>query len=377
MQNSLRNIPLCAQYAGLLRRDRDQRGAPVAATVPDRLHRSAVRERRAARRRQDHGMLARGRVERQRATTSTCTTEIRYFYTGGGRQRRGDRQGRVRSSRSAFDCAGTPDPTHPFTPDILGDGGRGLDEGQRRQLPRRLGHARRCQPGAGRRVQRGTERRRGRAVEPPPRRLQPDHLGGGGLTAGASQATNVQQAATRLDGANELLDGYVSLGLPQALASDDALQGLVSGTNSDTFAPASGGLAGTARAGNVPGAGPQPVPGRDQRRSDQQRPTGHGSGDPGGVARRSAGLAARGCDQRAHRVERCAGGGAERPRPAECRARGAADDERGVRRGEPVHRADARPARRDRAGAERQRDRRAGDDRVDAARPRRPRRRRR
>jgi hypothetical protein len=76
--------------------------------------------------------------------------------------------------------------------------------------------------------------------------------GGGGLTAGESQATNVQQAATRLDGANELLDGYVSLGLPQALASDDMLQGLVSGTNSDTFAPASGGLAGTARAANVP-----------------------------------------------------------------------------------------------------------------------------
>ena len=76
--------------------------------------------------------------------------------------------------------------------------------------------------------------------------------GGGGLTAGDSQATNVQQAATRLDGANELLDGYVSLGLPQALASDDVLQGLVSGTNSDTFAPASGGLAGTARAANVP-----------------------------------------------------------------------------------------------------------------------------
>jgi hypothetical protein len=37
-----------------------------------------------------------------------------------------------------------------------------------------------------------------------------------GLTAGDSQADNVQQAAIRLDGANELLDGYVSLGLPQA-----------------------------------------------------------------------------------------------------------------------------------------------------------------
>ena len=46
----------------------------------------------------------------------------------------------------------------------------------------------------------------------------------------------MQQAATRLDGANELLDGYISLALPQALASDDTLQGLVSGTNSDTFA---------------------------------------------------------------------------------------------------------------------------------------------
>ena len=77
-------------------------------------------------------------------------------------------------------------------------------------------------------------------------------ISSGGLSAGDTQATNAQQAAIRLDGANELLDGYISLGLPQALASDDTLQGLVSCTNSDTFAPASGGLAGTAPASSVP-----------------------------------------------------------------------------------------------------------------------------
>jgi hypothetical protein len=69
---------------------------------------------------------------------------------------------------------------------------------------------------------------------------------GTGLTAG------VQAAATRLSGANALLDGYISLGLPQALADDDALHSLVAGVNADTFDPASGGLPGTAPANDVP-----------------------------------------------------------------------------------------------------------------------------
>jgi hypothetical protein len=60
------------------------------------------------------------------------------------------------------------------------------------------------------------------------------------LTTGTSPATNVQAAATRLAGADALLDGYISLGLPQALASDDALHSLVAGANADTFDPASG-----------------------------------------------------------------------------------------------------------------------------------------
>jgi hypothetical protein len=77
-------------------------------------------------------------------------------------------------------------------------------------------------------------------------------ISSGGLSAGSTQAANAQQAAIRLDGANELLNGYISLGVPQALASDDTLKGLVSGVNSDTFAPPIGGLAGTARDGNVP-----------------------------------------------------------------------------------------------------------------------------
>lgn len=59
---------------------------------------------------------------------------------------------------------------------------------------------------------------------------------GSTLTTGTSQATDVQQAATRLAGANAVLNGYISLGLPQSLASDDPLHSLVSGANTDAFA---------------------------------------------------------------------------------------------------------------------------------------------
>ena len=50
------------------------------------------------------------------------------------------------------------------------------------------------------------------------------------LTQGdMSRATNVLAAAERVEGAQALLKGYVTLGLPQALATDDTLRGLVAG----------------------------------------------------------------------------------------------------------------------------------------------------
>ncbi len=76
--------------------------------------------------------------------------------------------------------------------------------------------------------------------------------GGSTLTSGTSPATDVESAATRLAGANALLGGYISLGLPQALASDDALHSLVAGVKADTFDPASGGLPGTSPANDLP-----------------------------------------------------------------------------------------------------------------------------
>ena len=59
---------------------------------------------------------------------------------------------------------------------------------------------------------------------------------GSTLTSGTSQATDVESAAQRLGGASAILDGYVSLGLPQALASDDKLHSLIAGANADAFA---------------------------------------------------------------------------------------------------------------------------------------------
>lgn len=54
-----------------------------------------------------------------------------------------------------------------------------------------------------------------------------------GTTSGGSD--DVHAAAGRAAGASALLNGYISLGLPQALASDDTLDGLVNGTGSDPF----------------------------------------------------------------------------------------------------------------------------------------------
>ena len=51
----------------------------------------------------------------------------------------------------------------------------------------------------------------------------------GQLTSGTGPATNVYDAADRVGGAQTLLDGYIALGLPQALSTDDGLRALVAG----------------------------------------------------------------------------------------------------------------------------------------------------
>jgi hypothetical protein len=178
------------------------------------------------------------------------TTQIRYFYSDGSvsNEQIATANG---TDTNVLDCAGTPDPTHPFKPDVLATVIQGWMKGGSNNCPdvsTVLGGTN-LEPSDG--VQAATS-----AVASELSTLRKtvyNHIitGGAGLIAGDSQATNVQQAATRLDGANELLDGYVSLGLPQALSSDDALKGLVSGTNSDTFAPGSGGLAGAVPASGV------------------------------------------------------------------------------------------------------------------------------
>jgi Divergent InlB B-repeat domain len=61
-------------------------------------------------------------------------------------------------------------------------------------------------------------------------------INGNHLTSGTDPNTDdVHAAAARAAGASALLNGYISLGLPQALASDDTLNGLVNGTGSDPF----------------------------------------------------------------------------------------------------------------------------------------------
>jgi hypothetical protein len=59
----------------------------------------------------------------------------------------------------------------------------------------------------------------------------------GKLTSGnGTQATNALAAAERVGGAQTLLNGYVALGLPQALATDDTLRGLVAGDQRNALA---------------------------------------------------------------------------------------------------------------------------------------------
>ncbi|MGO9958648.1 MAG: hypothetical protein ACLP50_22230 [Solirubrobacteraceae bacterium] len=76
--------------------------------------------------------------------------------------------------------------------------------------------------------------------------------GGSALTTGTSPATDVLAAAQRLDGASALLDDYVRLGFSQALASDDNLQELINGAESDVFAYPGLNLFGTKTLDGVP-----------------------------------------------------------------------------------------------------------------------------
>ena len=76
--------------------------------------------------------------------------------------------------------------------------------------------------------------------------------GGSSLTSGTSLDTDVAAAAKGLDGASSLLADYVRLGFSQALASDDNLQELINGAESDVFAYPGLNLFGTGQLDGVP-----------------------------------------------------------------------------------------------------------------------------
>ncbi len=75
----------------------------------------------------------------------------------------------------------------------------------------------------------------------------------GSLTSGkGTQATNARAAAERVGGAQTLLNGYVALGLPQAVATDDTLRGLVAGDRRNALAHPIGDDGRAEPASNVP-----------------------------------------------------------------------------------------------------------------------------
>ena len=75
----------------------------------------------------------------------------------------------------------------------------------------------------------------------------------GSLTSGkGTQATNARAAAERVGGAQTLLNGYVALGLPQAIATDDTLRGLVAGDRRNALARPIGDDGRAEPASNVP-----------------------------------------------------------------------------------------------------------------------------
>jgi hypothetical protein len=248
--NSLQNIPLCEPDAGLYgvsatSEELPSLPVPLIAGIDPQFENAA---------RLGLGTISAcwiAAADNVNGNDFDLGTTIRYYYTGQGAT---DQQIATASSTltQVNDCAGTPNSQNPFTPDVLATVVEGWGKNGANNCPDvsttfTLVNAEETSLNTAVTNAVAAELRMLR------KNVYEDIIGAGqGLTAGDSLATNVQQAAMRLDGANELLDGYVSLGLPQALASDDTLQDLIAGTNSDTFAPTSGGLGDTVPAGTVP-----------------------------------------------------------------------------------------------------------------------------
>jgi hypothetical protein len=250
--SSLRNVPLCSGYAGLYglqsatQEELPTLPTPLIGFIDPQFENAA----RLGQGTISACWLATASNANTGENTFDLQTEIKYYFTGGGLTNEliGTAVGTV---SQVPDCAGTYHPETPFSPDVLGTVVMGWLQGGANHCPDVTGALGGTNVSSSSDQQIATNLVAG-YLSSLRRQLYHSLISSGGLSAGATQAANAQQAALRLDGANELLDGYVSLGLPQSLASDDALQSLVSGANSDTFAPTSGGLAGTARDTNVP-----------------------------------------------------------------------------------------------------------------------------
>jgi hypothetical protein len=180
---------------------------------------------------------------------------INYYYSSADGKDVRELIGRAAvTDTGAYDCAGQPDPQNPFTPDVPNTVYKGW-EGQQANCPDLSVLLSQAQnqtqmfpiPGTADAAN-GVDAellslRRG---------FYNQLLGSGGLTVGKDQNSDVLHAADRLDGADDLLKGYVSLGLPQALASDDTLQSLVSGAYSVTLEPPNGRVPGAVPGSNIP-----------------------------------------------------------------------------------------------------------------------------
>ena len=194
--------------------------------------------------------------DQQNTSNVDLGVAIDFFYTSADGTVTHEQIGKTGAELTdVSDCAGTFDPQTPFTPDVPGTVASGWLKGTTTNCPDFSGP---LGQGANQTpmlpadglvsAANGTENgllalRRG---------IYSAIIDNGqGLTAGDGQGDNVQQAAISLDGANELLDGYVSLGLPQALAGDDSLQSLISGANAVTLEPPNGKVPGAVPASSI------------------------------------------------------------------------------------------------------------------------------
>ncbi|HJS93202.1 MAG TPA: hypothetical protein VJ741_02990 [Solirubrobacteraceae bacterium] len=250
--NSLHNVPLCPGYAGLygLQSATQEELPSLPATLIGFIDPEFENAARLGQGTITACWLAVASNPNTSNNTFDLETDIKYYFTGGGLTNEPIATA-VGTVSQAFDCAGTYHPEHPFSADVLGTVVQGWLQGGANMCPdvtSAFGETNVSTSSD----QQVAENLAAGYLSSLRRQLYKSLISSGGLSAGATEAANAQQAALRLDGANELLDGYISLGLPQALASDDTLQGLVSGANSDTFAPTGGGFAGTARDTSVP-----------------------------------------------------------------------------------------------------------------------------